>query len=384
MSTPAPLSPGLFKERYGLIDAFRGLAALAVVVHHAGADLTEATHGVGNPAVVVFFVISGYCIAAAADACARKNMSFGQFMWRRLRRIYPPYLLGLCFYTLTRLVKWKLEGKNDLARPITDWVQNITLTQWVSLVPNPMNEAPMNPKLFVAAFWSLCYEEQFYLVFGALLTLAVWRKWSILKGVIALLVLSLAWIALFPKTCHGLFIEYWAMFSVGSLVFYRLCRLQNSKARLAVDFGIGAIMLLGIAMKIAYTAPDRVMHLREWFAPEVRVAWGDVAVSSAFALLLIALRRADDLYAKARAISIPLGLLGLITYSLYLIHQFNLTLVSKVVDKALGIVGISTPPVWFELAARCTLHVVIAAGFWFLCERPFLNTKPQFVPVKNN
>jgi len=41
-----------------MVDGWRGLAALAVVLHHVAAFRFD----LGSPAVMLFFVISGYCI----------------------------------------------------------------------------------------------------------------------------------------------------------------------------------------------------------------------------------------------------------------------------------------------------------------------------------
>ena len=48
-----------------------------------------------NLGVSLFFVISGYCIAASAEATARKGGSPWGFMGRRVWRIYPPYWAAL-------------------------------------------------------------------------------------------------------------------------------------------------------------------------------------------------------------------------------------------------------------------------------------------------
>src|ERR1700734_548217 len=121
-----------YSERFDLLDAFRGLAALAVVIHHVIGSQNHSFQ-FGQPAVMVFFVISGYCIASAADACQRRGLGFLQFMWRRVRRIYPPYLLSLVFWIATRAFKWRVTDINELGRPWTAWLQNFTLTQWLTL-----------------------------------------------------------------------------------------------------------------------------------------------------------------------------------------------------------------------------------------------------------
>lgn len=169
-------SSDLYESRYGMVDALRGLAALAVVLAHVhvepGSDRMVFAHG--YEAVLVFFVISGYCIAATARSSLERGFAFRDFMWRRFRRIYPPYLFAIGFWAATRVAKGMTGGTWDIDRPWIDWVQNVTMTQWTSLLWHPINSAAENPKLFVAAFWSLCYEEQFYLIMAGLLLLSSW------------------------------------------------------------------------------------------------------------------------------------------------------------------------------------------------------------------
>jgi peptidoglycan/LPS O-acetylase OafA/YrhL len=348
------------------------LAALAVVIHHVfGAK--DPRFQIGHPAVMVFFVISGYCIASAADACQRKGLTFAQFMWRRLRRIYPPYLLSLAFWAATRLLKWKLDGVNDLAHPWTDWAQNLTLTQWFTLLRHPATYASQNPTLFVTVYWSLDYEEQFYLLFGLMMLLAGAAAIRVRFAVAALIAVSVVWIALFPAICYGVFIEYWAMFGVGGLVFYRLCRLTSSAWRRAAEAAIIGLFVLSIAMRLAGIGGAPPAAVMDWIEPHPRVAWTDLAISAGFALLLLLLRPLDTWYKRNRWLSIPLGSLGLITYSLYLVHQFNLNLVGTVVSKALHLIHVDNPPLLVSGVLHCAVHIAIACVFWYFCERPFLN-----------
>lgn len=162
-----PVSGTPWPPKYELLDGLRGLAALAVVLHHIGvAD-------VGHLSVMVFFVISGYCITASAESCRRNGGGFRVFMYRRVKRIYPPYLLAISYFAFTRAIRVMVNPGNDFRRPVLDWVQNLTLTQWVSDLFHPVHWPTQNPKLFVAAFWSLNYEEQFYLVMGICLLAAL-------------------------------------------------------------------------------------------------------------------------------------------------------------------------------------------------------------------
>jgi peptidoglycan/LPS O-acetylase OafA/YrhL len=67
----------------------------------------------------------------------------------------------------------------------------------------------------------------------------------------------------------------------------------------------------------------------------------------------------------------PVAALGTISYSLYLIHQFNLTLVQETVSHLL-------PHAWepVRMVSMLALEVLFASVFWLICERPFLNRRP--------
>ena len=368
-TSPRPI---LYPGRFDLLDAIRGLAALAVVIDH---EIGSQNHSLqlGQPAVMVFFVISGYCIASAADACQRRGFGFLQFMWRRVRRIYPPYLLSLVFWAATRAFKLKMNGINQLARPWTDWLQNLTLTQWLTLVRHPANHAAQNPTLFVTAYWSLDYEEQFYLLFGVALVVVAGSVLRMRAFVAALIVVSVAWIAGFPTLCYGVFIEYWAMFGVGALVFYRLCQQQTAVRRRLADISIVGLLFLSILMRLRAAGKETPVTWIDLIQPPTRVAWDDLAVCSAFGVVLLLIRPLNDWYNRNRWCSLPLGSLGLISYSLYLVHQFNLRFVATAVAWLLHTARIDNPAIALIAVLQCAAQVAIAGVFWYFCERPFLN-----------
>jgi peptidoglycan/LPS O-acetylase OafA/YrhL len=95
------------------LDAFRGLAALWVVMAHSVAPWI----GSGNEAqlrsplyafsirgqlgVSIFFVISGYCIFAAAYASLVSGKTIQRYCFERVRRIYPPYFAALVITALS-------------------------------------------------------------------------------------------------------------------------------------------------------------------------------------------------------------------------------------------------------------------------------------------
>jgi peptidoglycan/LPS O-acetylase OafA/YrhL len=317
---------------------------------------------------MVFFVISGYCITASADSCGRNGLGFRPFMMRRIKRIYPPYLLAILFYSVTRLIKAILGGSNDLARSPVDWLQNVTLTQWVSDLWNPVPWPGDNPHLFVSAFWSLNYEEQFYLVMALGLALAAAKRISLLAGVLALAAIGLAWNSAIPgERIYGFFLEYWVHFALGAGLYFVLCVHTGRRARGAF---VAALLVLGSACGARLlAAPGETGGL-------LLRSMGELAFLSAVTLGLFLLRPLSGRIGES-ALWRPVAALGTISYSLYLIHQFNLNLVSAVAQRL-------TPagsPHAVVILAMIGLHLALATVFWFLCERPFLPRKSAYLPA---
>ena len=131
LAVPSDTSAGLWEPRYSMVDAWRGLAALGVVFAHLN---IRVGFSLGDACVMVFFVISGYCIAAATFSCQRNNLGPAGYMWRRVRRIYPPYFFAVCFFVVTRLVKLRLGMGDELPRSLMVWIQNLSVTQWLSFI----------------------------------------------------------------------------------------------------------------------------------------------------------------------------------------------------------------------------------------------------------
>ncbi len=340
--------------RFEIIDGLRGLAALAVVLTH----LRVLDASVGHFAVMLFFIISGYCIAASVETCRHNGVSFRSFMWRRLHRIYPPYFFAIVFFVVTRLAKAASGGHNDLVRPWLDWVQNLTLTQWVSLPWHPVADAPQNPRLLVAAFWSLNYEDQFYLVMAVALLLAVRRRVPAWTTVLSLAAVGLFWNCLRPGGwITGLFIEYWVHFALGAMLFYALCLCGSRLPRVLF---VAAVCALGgwCLSRILPWEPGLLLQQR---------AYAELAAACGFTLLLYCFRPISNALSRL-VLWRPVAALGTISYSLYLVNQFNLKVVESTAGRLAG--GAWEP---LRVAIMVALQVSIASVFWYLCERPFLN-----------
>lgn len=138
------------------LDALRSLAVLLVIFGHAAAEhvqLTGRTNRFANLPFVrggfigvdLFFVLSGYFIGRQLwrEAQRTHTVAVGRFMVRRGFRIWPLYFFFLAFVLLVL-------GRGDF--PYGKWWSDaVFLTNYVN-------------QGVVMGSWSLCTEEQFYIV----------------------------------------------------------------------------------------------------------------------------------------------------------------------------------------------------------------------------
>ena len=152
------------------IDGLRAFAVLSVILFHAQFYFfnTQIFQG-GFIGVDIFFVISGYLISKIIfeDVLLDKKFSFLNFFQRRVRRIIPILFFVIAIFLL---IAYFVLLPNDLvllAKSIFSQVAFISnMFFWSYYHFSYMAEdALLIPFLHT---WSLSIEEQFYLVFPAL------------------------------------------------------------------------------------------------------------------------------------------------------------------------------------------------------------------------
>src|SRR6218665_759855 len=145
------------QELYG-IQMLRGVAALAVVIHHA-LEIADGTAGGFSPewlttagavGVDIFFVISGVIMFHTSFGLGRQRPNPAEFLWKRILRIYPFYWLCLAAMVVVE------------AAGIVKSVDVTGLTLLKSFVLWPGDP-------IIGYAWTLSYEMLFYLVFAAFL-----------------------------------------------------------------------------------------------------------------------------------------------------------------------------------------------------------------------
>lgn len=162
--------------RFVTLDAMRGIAALAVMVHHFTIHSSSSLLPGAGVAVDLFFCLSGFVIAHSYLERLQGSMSIGEFLARRLVRLYPMFLCGLALGSVALLAK-VAAGQTSLgfAQAGTAIVANaLYLPYWadfhvqigVDKVPSPA--FPTNDPA-----WSLFFELGANIVFAVVVALAI-------------------------------------------------------------------------------------------------------------------------------------------------------------------------------------------------------------------
>lgn len=332
MSTSSSKPSALPKGRYVFIDAFRGFAALAVVLFHAESGghidaLADAMPGFlrailthGDLGVQVFFVLSGFVIAHSMSRHEVTMSYVGRFVLRRSIRLDPPFWGSMVVAILFGVI-----SASVVADKVYDIPSISDLFLHVLYLPVIMDRPLVN-----SVYWTLCLEVQFYLAY----CLLMWGS-RFLRGkfnprlAFYLMILPATIFAdlwafnLKPIDVTGLFTTSWYFFLAGVLVWNALA---HSDDRFAKPLAFANLAALAIAATI-FANP---------------AIW--VGVSTCSLILFAGMLGKLTTWLNYR----PLQGLGAISYSLYLLHN---PISGAAFHVGYGITGRN---VWLE-------------GLWFLC-----------------
>ena len=377
MTSPKSRNPGL--------DTLRACAIALVFMYHYEVFVShEATFGwlsdIGWTGVDLFFVLSGYLIANQLFAGIARGQvpSLPRFYARRAFRTLPVFWLVLAAFAL---VPSAMGG-----RPPPPWWRFLTFTQNIGLQPGTA----------FSHAWSLCVEEQFYLVLPAVLALGLWlasaRKpgrltltrahgWALMGALVALGVVArcllwqkygtptdgngegyMSWVY-FDTLCR--FDEFIPGVAVAMLKNFHRPTWDRLMARGGLLTTIGAVAVLTM-LTSAYLFYD---NGRGWGF--FMTAFGYSLIALAFAVLVAA---ALSPTARVMRWRIPgADRLALWSYSTYLSHKP----LAYFVAQQLKPLGVSDGARLAIIAVAC-----IATGglLYKLVEAPFMALRDRLVP----
>jgi len=350
------------------LDTLRALAiALVLMSHYSGFVNGAQTFGVigsiGWAGVDLFFVLSGYLIGNGllAPASRGESLDLKTFFARRMLRTLPNYYAVLAVYLL--LPDSPIAGHS--MAPV--W-RYLTFTQNIGL----------NYGETFTHSWSLCIEEQFYLVLPLAILALVGRRRS---G-------RLLWCALFAAigvgmTARGLaFMDGKDVFAA-PVYYSSLCRFDELLPGVAIAMlknfhpaAFARILRYGNTLLVAGLAmAAAVLYGVMNEAPNAFAAstFGFSLVATSFALLTCSALSPGSWLNRIR---IPgAASLALWSYAVYLVHKPVFMALRPVLEQ------------WnVDRGALPTIAAVMAAGIlggWLLyrlVERPFMQLRERWYP----
>lgn len=257
-------SKALFTRLKGL-DGLRALSALLVLLFHAEMSFTPRAGFLG---VDVFFVLSGFLITALllSEFEHTHTIAFGAFYARRLRRLVPVMLLCVSVSVSVALYV----APDSLAELRRDVPAALTYTTnwWEIFNQRSYFETTGRPPLLIH-LWSLAIEEQFYLLWPALLWLClrVGNK-GMLMGLALLLAITSTLVLIQLSSQHGYPLEH-----------------DPTRAYFGTDSHSMGLML-GACCAVGVTTEQQ----RRWRSGALHPLWDGVAVAALGSLLVLAFR----------------------------------------------------------------------------------------------
>jgi peptidoglycan/LPS O-acetylase OafA/YrhL len=340
------------------LDGLRAIAVLMVLATHFWSDLSGFTSlnrlaAFGWAGVDLFFVLSGFLITSILLATRERPGYFVNFYARRTLRIFPLYYLVLAVVLLGLPLITTLPTQVMQDRPLYFlYLSNVALAigGW---------------QLFLLDItWSLAIEEQFYLVWPAIVRWASRRRLVILCVVLIVAVpvaRALAWPYLNWRWIHMATPFRLDAFAIGAMLV-----LVAVPRRLALwTCGVGSSILLALVLTGQFARDSYLVGT---------IGYSVTAITSGAALWLAIGTR----WLAWR----PLTHIGMVSYGMYLLHPLCLAVTSK----AFGLAGVDLMRLTGMPLLDAVLGMVIATGavvlvatlcFW-IYETPFLRLKRYF------
>ena len=280
------------------LDYIRAISCLMVILYHYTTRYNDLyghksdyifNLSFGGWAVSVFFILSGFLSLYIPD-----NNKFLPYMKKRIVRLYPSYWVGLIFTTIVCMFLMP-----SLVVSVKDFVLNLTMLQ----------------ELFKAdyvdgAHWTLLRELIFYVIMGLVFQFNKKEKLHIFSLIWIVVLISTFLInpyihnALFSAFKILIITGYGQFFISGITIYYIL----NSKSKKDYLFNIVLFLLCCVYNYLVFSV------------------WYTLFFVIAYLLVLAAVLNSKynfwSLNDKAKGILKPLTVLSLISYPVYLVHQY--------------------------------------------------------------
>ena len=296
------------------LDGVRGIAALMVFFHHicfasfrpagwgAPVRFLSAISTPGNTGVDLFFVLSGFLITSLLIQARKTSSYYHDFYWKRVLRILPLYILCLA------CILFFIPGSGKYVLLSALFISNFA---WLFHISS------------AGPFWTLSIEEQFYLIWPTVVrrrSVDQLRRWAICIGMTAV-------ILRLTSAVFGHYNYYFTFFHCDGLAFgaFLACWFYQRDPAKTNSVQESRIIYLGIlvgAVLIAMfllpgTQPRTIAFLAAFYQTGITLLYGSL-------IALIIKSSGQRAFAFLR--SPFLIFFGLISYAMYMIHTYVMTL----------------------------------------------------------
>lgn len=359
------------------LDTLRALAVSLVVLHHYTLFVGEAsTFGwvgrIGWTGVDLFFALSGYLIGNQIFAAlgSSRGLGLGRFYARRLLRTLPNFWVVLALYA------WWPAWRGDT--PMLPLWHYLTFTQNIHLEPGTA----------FSHAWSLCIEEQFYMLLPALVLAGAalgrrgvglrWAWWALLLAVAGgMLVRAAIW-------QDGQDATHWLRYYYQNIYYASWCRCDELLAGVALALlkhrapgPWRRILAHGNALLAAglfVVGCTFAWFLDDHFAFAQTVA-GYPLLALGCALLILAALAPDSLLHRVR---VPgAARLAVWSYAIYLTHKSVCILVAARLGQAGHGAGEAV-----TIAASLLASLLAGWLLYALVETPFMRVRERWFALR--
>ncbi len=316
-------------SRLYALDAFRGLAALAVVLFHYTLNQPQAEWGFkyGVTGVDIFFLFSGFVILISV----KETATFRQLVVNRIARLYPAYWAAVLF---TGYLFWyyNIHGANENMAFVKTLFANLSMFQYYFNQPN-----------LDGPYWTMTYEILF---FGFMLIIFLCNGLKSMEkialgGILFTAIQNFIFKYYMPEVFKFLqnalpILSHFALFMCG-IIFYKIRTEGSSWWRIV-------IIIAGYFVQLSSFENGGMSH--------IYISFNEYFVILTLYFIVMFLM----IYDKLNFIAIkPILFLGTISYPLFLIHQF----ISRSVIIAV-LVLYEHYPFWAAAAVALTVSIGLA------------------------
>lgn len=346
-----------------VVEAFRGLAALMVLVHHYSYRIDGIIpDGQGHffhNGVDLFFVITGFLFAPYLLGEAKQPLI--AFVIRRAFRLYPLYFLSLIV-----AVTYFFEEKAGLLEAI---VKHLFFIQ--ALPANTLSEVGF----LSLVYWTLPVEVMFYVIVVIVMAIdrhnnvsLIWRSRLIYSGVFSWILFIISYYLNFDPSS-----ESWVLwqaqlpallpaFWLGLVIHCSRNFVSNHRYTRYMSLLVGSVLLF-ILFPIYPDFARSSLTARPF-------GWFNIASAIAYAFLLSGILGLYDqaiLHKKNRSflheVLIRLALtFGSLSYGIYLFHEWALVIVEH---------SMKTLSTGFQILLSIAITIILAQILHTLVELPF-------------